>query len=84
MYIGLHIKYPILMKLEFSRMIFENYSNIKYNENPSRGSRVVACGWTGGRTDGQTGMTKLIVAFYNFSNLSKNRNKLFFFENCAA
>jgi len=31
----------ILMKLEFSRQIFENYSNIKFNENPSSGSWVV-------------------------------------------
>jgi hypothetical protein len=41
---------PILMKLEFSGQIFENYSNIKFHENPSSGSRVVPCG----RTDGQT------------------------------
>jgi hypothetical protein len=40
----------ILMKLEFSRQIFENYSNIKFYENPSNGRRVFPCG----RTDGQT------------------------------
>jgi len=39
----------ILMKLEFSRQIFEK-SNIKFHENPSSGSRVVPCG----RLDGQT------------------------------
>jgi hypothetical protein len=44
------------MKLEFSRQIFEKYSNIKFHENPSSGSRVVPRG----RTD----MTKLIVAFH--------------------
>jgi len=27
------------MKLEFSRQIFEKYSNIKFHENPSSGSR---------------------------------------------
>ena len=36
-----------LMKLEFSRQIFEKYSNIKFKEHPSSGSRVVACGRTG-------------------------------------
>jgi hypothetical protein len=31
------------MKLEYSPQIFEKYSNIKFNENPSSGSRVVPC-----------------------------------------
>jgi hypothetical protein len=34
----------ILMKLEFSPQIFEKYSNIKFQENPSSGSQVVPCG----------------------------------------
>jgi len=34
------------MKLEFSTQISEKYSNIKFNENPSSRSRVVACGQT--------------------------------------
>jgi hypothetical protein len=38
--------YCTLMKLEFCRQIFEKYSNIKFNENPSSGSRVVPCGRT--------------------------------------
>jgi hypothetical protein len=50
MYIGLHVQYryfcQILMKLEFSHQIVEEYSNIKFNENPSSGSRVPY-----GRTD---------------------------------
>jgi len=41
----------ILIKLEFSRQIFEKYSNISNNENPSSGSWVVQCGQTEGRTD---------------------------------
>jgi len=41
---------PILMTLEFSKQIFEKYSNVKFHENTSSGSRVVSCG----RTDGQT------------------------------
>jgi hypothetical protein len=34
------------VKLEFSGHILENYSNIKFYENPSSGSRVVPCGRT--------------------------------------
>jgi len=33
----------ILMKLSFSRQILEKYSGIKFNENPSSGSRTVPC-----------------------------------------
>jgi len=48
MYIRFHVQYrcyscPILTKLEFSRQIFEKYSNTKINENPSNGSRAVQC-----------------------------------------
>jgi len=39
------------MKLEFSRQFFEKYSNIKFHENPSSGSRVVSCGQMDGQTD---------------------------------
>jgi len=53
----------ILMKLEFSPQIFEIYSNIKFHENASSGSRVVPCG----RTD----TTKLRVALGNFAKASK-------------
>jgi hypothetical protein len=34
----------ILIKLKFSRLFFEKYSNIQFHENPSCGSRVVPCG----------------------------------------
>jgi hypothetical protein len=60
---------PILMKLEFSLQIFEKYSNIKFHENLSCGSRVVPCE----QTDGWTDMTKLIAAFRIFENAPKNR-----------
>ena len=41
----------ILMKLEFSRRIFEEHSNIKFHENPSSGSRVLPSGQTEGRME---------------------------------
>ena len=40
----------ILIKLDFSRHIFEKSSNIAFHENPPSRSRVVPCG----RTDRQT------------------------------
>jgi hypothetical protein len=52
------------MKFEFSGQIFGKYANAKFHENPPGESRVVPCG--------QTGVTKLIVAFRNFTNSSKN------------
>jgi hypothetical protein len=58
----------ILIKLEFSRRIFEKSTNINFHQNPSSGSRVVSSGRAGGRTD----MTKLIVAFRKFANAPKN------------
>ena len=68
MYVGFHVctRYSCqtLMKLKFSRQIFEKHSNIKLHGNLSSGSRVVSCG----RTDRQTDMTKLIVAFRDFAN----------------
>ena len=55
------------MKLEFSRQIFEKYSNKKCHENTSSGSRTVPRGGTDRRTD----MTKLILALRNFANAPK-------------
>ena len=56
-----------LMKLEFYRQMFEKHANIKFHGNLSSGSRIAPCGLT----DGQTDMTKLIVAFRNFANAPK-------------
>jgi hypothetical protein len=36
----------VLMEFEISRQIFEKYPNVKFNENPSSGRRVVSCGQT--------------------------------------
>jgi len=44
------------MKLEFYRQIFKKNSNIKFHENPSRGSRVFFIrmeAQADGQTDGQ-------------------------------
>jgi hypothetical protein len=56
------------MKLEFSQHIFEKYSNIKFDENPFIGSRVVPT-----RKDDRTDMTKLTVAFHNSANARNTR-----------
>jgi hypothetical protein len=52
------------MKLGFSRLIFENYSNIKFHELHPVGAEF--------HTDGHTDMTKPIVGFRNFGNAPKN------------
>ena len=41
----------ISMKLEFSRQIFERYSNTKFRRNLSSGNRVVPCGRKNGQAD---------------------------------
>jgi hypothetical protein len=64
------------MKLEFSQKIFAKSSNIKFHQDQSSGSRVVACGQKDGRTDGQTDMTKLILTFRNFADATKNWDEL--------
>jgi hypothetical protein len=55
MYICLLVKYryscQILMKVVFSRQVIEKYSNIRFHENLSSGSRVVPRGQTDGRSD---------------------------------
>jgi len=64
------------MKLEFSRRIFEKYSNTKFHKNASSGSRVVSYGQTDTHTNGRTDKkvkTKIMVTFRNFANAHKNR-----------
>jgi len=58
------------MKRDFSGHFLKKYTKIKFHENPSIGSRVVPCGWTGRRTD----MTELIDAFSSFANAPKNHD----------
>jgi len=56
------------MKLEFSRQIFEKYSNIKFHKNLPSGSGVVPWGQADGETED---MAKLIVDFRNFADAPK-------------
>jgi hypothetical protein len=60
------------MKLEFLQQILEKYSNIKFNENPQSGSRIVLREQADGRAD----MTTVIVAFRNFANAPKSHQEL--------
>jgi hypothetical protein len=50
------------MKLEFYRQTFEKSSNIKFQENPYSGSRVVTCGQTDCRTDRHDEVNKTLLA----------------------
>ena len=59
----LRYSWQILMKLEFSRQIFEKYPNFKFNKTLPSGSQVVPYR--------RTYITKLIVAFRNFGNAPK-------------
>jgi hypothetical protein len=54
------------------RQKFGKSSNMKFHPNPSRGSGVVSRGQTDERTNGRIDMTKLIVAFRNFTDAPKN------------
>ena len=55
------------MKREFSRQVFEKHSNTECYENPTVGVQLL-------HAEGQTGMTKLTVAFPSFANVPKTPN----------
>ena len=63
---GLRVKYfffpPILTEIEISVQILANFSIAQFYENPSSDSRSCSMG-----KDGRTNMTKLTVAFRNFT-----------------
>jgi hypothetical protein len=69
----------IVIKPKFSRQIFEKYSNTKFHENPSSGSRVIACRLTDTWADRRTDMAKLIASDSNFApeKKVKLKDKLF-------
>jgi len=54
------------LDLEFSRQILEEYSNIKFHENPSSGSRGIPCGGTERRTGGHTDVDEANSRFSQF------------------
>jgi len=68
MYIGVYVKYPLFLsdfnELEFSQQILEKYSNTKFRENPSSGSRVVPYG----RTDRHDEANSLFFFLRKFLN----------------
>ena len=71
MYIGLHVKYRLFLSDANEIWIFSidfGKINIKFNENPAVVNRHVPCE----RRDGQTDVTKLIVAYRNFATAPKN------------
>jgi hypothetical protein len=59
----------ILVQFGIYWQICQNYSNNKFHENPSSGSRVDPYE----QRDRQTDMTKLLVTFRNFVNASTNK-----------
>jgi hypothetical protein len=63
-----------LIELEFPSQIFEKYSNIKFHEKPSSGSRIVPFGRTDGRTDGPD---RHVQAKLSLSAISRMRLKAF-------
>jgi len=60
---------PVLMRFEFWKHSFEKYSNNKFQENLSNGSRFVPCG----QTDG--GMIRLDEAKSRFSQVRERTKK---------
>ena len=62
---------PILTKVEFSQQIFEKYSNIQFNENPSSGSRVIQCANTQDEANSRSVRThiKISTEFVAFHSL---------------
>ena len=63
---------PILMKFEFSRQIFKTKKKNPLSDIKKLHPEGAELFHTDGHTDGRTDMTKLIIAFHNFSNASEN------------
>ena len=60
------------MKLDFLKKFFKKSQIFAFMKIRPVGSELFSAdGQTNGRTDGQTDLTKLIVAFRNFANESK-------------
>ena len=61
------------MKLEFSRQSWEKYSNIKFHENLSSESRVVACGRTVRHDEANSRFSKFCKRAYKGTDDEKVR-----------
>jgi len=74
MCLGLHAKYPLLLSDFNETWIFAAYFREKTQISNFMKIRSVGAELfhVGGRTEGQTDITKLIVAFRNFANASDN------------
>jgi hypothetical protein len=59
----------ILINPEFSRQIFDKYSDMKFHEKPSSGSRVVPCGRTDSHDEDK------IVDFCNSEKAPKSQDR---------
>jgi len=57
------------MKLDFSQKIFENYSNIKFHENPPSEAELFHASEM--QTEGRTDTTKLMVFFLTLADVPK-------------
>jgi hypothetical protein len=57
------------MKLEFSRQILEKSQMLRFIKIRAVGAELFHAG---GRTDGRTDTTKLIICFRKFANAPKN------------
>jgi hypothetical protein len=73
MYIGLHVKYLLLLSefnenLNFLYRFLEKYSKTKFHENSPSECRVVPCGRTDRNDEAKT------VAFRNFANAPSDCN----------
>jgi hypothetical protein len=74
MYIGLHVKYPLFFVSFYSNLNFIDI--ISKNTKISNFIKIHPLGVELFHVDGQTDMTKVIVAFRNFANAPKsNRDK---------
>jgi hypothetical protein len=74
------------MELEFSERYFDKYSNVKFYENQYEPNSIMRKGIrTDGqmerKKDGQTDITKLIIAFHKVSNARNNHSEESAFEN---
>ena len=81
---GFNSAFKGLIKLRFPWRIPEKYSNMRFHENPSNGSRVVPCGQTergtAERTNGYDEASSRIMLF--FTNAPKN--DLHFRKTCCS